>query len=95
MLSKRILLVLLEGQKDVRIEELKECTEPSLVTKSTEVHVVKDIKTFRKSPPSSAMYTPKVLVIIGRQIRAPVILDSGIEVNVMSRSIAEYARLMI
>jgi hypothetical protein len=95
MLSKRILLVLPEGQKDVQIKELKEHTEPSSVTKSTEVHVVKDIKTFRKSPPSLAIYTPKVLAIIRRQIRAPVTLDSGIEVNVMLRSIAEHTRLII
>ena len=63
--------------------------------KTPKVGLIKHVETIQRHSPSLAMQTAKMRVLIGGRVEAPGTLDTGAEVNVMTKKMAEKAKLMI
>jgi len=91
MLGKRLPVVPAGGRSDVVVEEV----DPRTGIMSVHVDRVQTVRMPEEEAPGMAMHTAKVEALIGGKFKTAAILDSGAEVNVMTKATAEKAKLMI
>jgi len=88
------------GGNDYTLETPEQASllEPSEVfgnPRALEVNVIGDLKTVIRRCPALAMKTPKIEVTLNEKAVVTAVLDTGAEVNIMSRAFADAAKLTI